>query len=491
MKSIKFVMGLNIFVMFILLISKKVRPYEILSTDDEYISFIIDFCEFYGTKSTIFLYSESFKEMEMTTMIFKWTRTLSHEGFTTMNLYFSELHKSSYYVKRIVRPFYIVLISNDKAVNEFSLATSAFDMSNPLWLVIFIYNSPGSDYCHNPPGNLFHLQFNTQMLVRCSKENILREWYSIGHNRTEINDLALWKLEKGIATIASSTIYDRRDNLHGLVMRAVIVKKSPLFYLKQDGKFDGVFGRVLSELCATLNFSIDVVSKVDEYGRLDPKENSWSGAIGEIYSRRADISPSGFFMSGVKLNVVDFTLPIIISTDILYLKDPHMLGIKWSSYFFVFSYSISFAVLGILIIASIVLIIFKIRNGTDRNIGHLLSDNFLEIWSIFCQQGVTDFLDKSSLRIMYFSLCLFSVVLSAAYAAALISSLTSVIHLLPFYSLESFVEDGTYQLAVFRDSAEHEILINSNKPLSRKLMKLMVDEDQLPVTLLEGVEKVR
>lgn len=47
-------------------------------------------------------------------------------------------------------------------------------------------------------------------------------------------------------------------------------------------------------------------------------------------------------------------------------------------------------------------------------------------------------------------------VISAAYSAALISSLTSVIDILPFHSLESFVEDGTYQFSVYRGTAYYD-----------------------------------
>lgn len=56
-----------------------------------------------------------------------------------------------------------------------------------------------------------------------------------------------------------------------------------------------------------LNFSIDVVSEVEEYGRWNPKEKNWSGAIAELYAGRADISFSKFSMTSARLNAVDFT----------------------------------------------------------------------------------------------------------------------------------------------------------------------------------------
>lgn len=124
-----------------------------------------------------------------------------------------------------------MIISSYNAIKEFSLATSTFDMSSAMWLVLFLYKEPGSIYCHNPPGNIFHLKFNSEMLVRCSTENILREWYSIDTNRTEMNDVATWSFERGITKTVPDSLYERRHNLQGLIMRAVIVKVK---YLRLD-----------------------------------------------------------------------------------------------------------------------------------------------------------------------------------------------------------------------------------------------------------------
>ncbi|XP_035718488.1 uncharacterized protein LOC118440089 [Vespa mandarinia] len=273
--------------------------------------------------------------MEMTTIVFKWTRALSREGFVTSNLYFSELAESLYYVERTVRPHYIVVISDYNGFNEFSLATSTFDMSFAAWLVIFIYKKHGFDFCHSPPGNIFNLRFNSEMLVRCGTENILRDWYSIDPNRTEIDDVATWSLEKGITRILPTSLHDRRYNLHGLIMRAVIVKNSLYVNVNKDGQLDGMFGIILKELCMTLNFSLNVVSEVDEYGIWNSKKNTWSGAIGELYAGRADISISDFSITSARFNVVDFTLPLLLSKSYLYIQKPQIYAIKWTSYFLV------------------------------------------------------------------------------------------------------------------------------------------------------------
>nr|KAF7425196.1 hypothetical protein H0235_007634 [Vespula pensylvanica] len=400
-----------------------------------------------------------------------------------------KLQESLYYVRQ-TRPHYIAVLSSYKAINEFSLATNNFDMSFATWLVIFAYKGHGSDYCYNPPGNIFHLKFNTNMLVRCGRENILREWYSIDSNRTEINDFATWSSEKGIIKMVPDSLYDRRYNLQGLTMKAVIVQDSPFININKEGEIDGVFGRILRELCVTLNFTFNIVSEVEEYGSWNPKEKTWSGAVGELYAGRADISISDFSITSARFNAVDFTFPLLISRNCLYIQEPHIFAIQWSSYFLAFSHSVWIAMFGISIFVMISLIFFKIKNRTDRNIGYLLSDNILEIWGILCQQGLPDFPERLSLRIPYISIFFMASVLLAAYSAAFISFLTTGIHTLPFRSLETFVEDGTYQLAVFRGTADYEVFTNSKNPLAKEMIKMMIKEEELPLTLLEGFQKI-
>ncbi|XP_046828144.1 glutamate receptor 3-like isoform X3 [Vespa crabro] len=428
--------------------------------------------------------------MEMATMIFKYRRTLSREGVASTNLYFSQLHESSYYLKHIVRPYYIVVISNYNAMNQFSLATSTFDMSSAVWLVIFIYKESNSDYCHNPPGNIFHLKFNSEMMIRCGTENILQEWYSVDTHQIEINDVATWSSKKGINKMVPDFIYERRYNLQGLIMRATIVKGSLFTIKNKDGELDGIFGRIIRELCVALNFSFNVVSEVEEYGRWDPERKIWSGGIAELYTGRADISISDFIITNDRLKVVNFTLPFLNSKNVLVIRVPENLRIQLSSYFLTFTLSVWIAVFGVLIASSIFLIFLKIKSTTKCKIAYLLIDNFLEIWGIFCQQGIADFSYKSSLRIAYFSIYLLVIVFWAAYSAALISCLMSVINVLPFNSLESFVADGTYQLAATRGSAYYDKFANSKDPLAEKVMKLMLNVEKLPITDHEGFEMI-
>lgn len=101
----------------------------------------------------------------------------------------------------------------------------------------------------------------------------------------------------------------------------------------EGDKLDSVFGRIFGELSATLNFTIDIVSEVKEYGNWDSKKNVWSGAIGEILAGHADISISDFAMSSEEFEVVDFSFPLLFATNKFYIQKLREFEIDWSSYF--------------------------------------------------------------------------------------------------------------------------------------------------------------
>lgn len=86
-------------------------------------------------------------------------------------------------------------------------------------------------------------------------------------------------------------------------------------------------------------------------------------------------------------------------------------------------------------------------------------DYIYYLYTIFmkCYSFDLDIPDRFSLRIAYFSIFFLAVIISAAYSASLTSFLTAGLRKLPFQSLETFVEDGTYELIVVRDTAEYDI----------------------------------
>lgn len=104
-----------------------------------------------------------------------------------------------------------------------------------------------------------------------------------------------------------------------------------------------LYGKVLEELTHSLNFTLDIVAEVSDHGVWNERNCSWSGAMGEIVSGRADFIIADMSMTSLRIRHVDFTLPLIISKNSLYIKEPDICGVKWFGYFQVIEIRVRFA----------------------------------------------------------------------------------------------------------------------------------------------------
>ena len=85
-----------------------------------------------------------------------------------------------------------------------------------------------------------------------------------------------------------------------------------------------------------MNFKIEVASSVLIYGSWNEDKGIWTGVIGELISNRADIGVAEFSMTTSRLDIVDFTFPLILSRNRIFFKKPDGSFIHWSAYFKVF-----------------------------------------------------------------------------------------------------------------------------------------------------------
>lgn len=162
--------------------------------------------------------------MEITQLIHASSRLLSRRYIMTTNVHFKKLRRSLK-LKQKIQPIAIVIIPDFEAYLEFAEATKTYPMAFPLWFVMFFY-TPGNgthDHCREPIGNPFNLAFDTQMLILCHNESIIREWYSVKGETVKIFDLAKWEDSRFIL-LTNLSFYERRKNMEGVFLRAVTVK---------------------------------------------------------------------------------------------------------------------------------------------------------------------------------------------------------------------------------------------------------------------------
>ena len=132
----------------------------------------------------------------------------------------------SHYIKRIKRPLYVIFLRSYETMNKFQIVMKDADTSGAIWLVIFREIRKErllNEYCMNPPGNLFNVVFSTKMIVKCYNDEILREWYSIYKNKTEVIHLATWNNIDGLKLLAPKATYLRRIQVGGITLRVVSI----------------------------------------------------------------------------------------------------------------------------------------------------------------------------------------------------------------------------------------------------------------------------
>ena len=112
-------------------------------------------------------------------------------------------------------------------IDEFNRNTKTLKKLYPIWLVIFAneFREPICKYCEEPNGNIFHIKFNTQMLVACCQQNSLKEWWSNG-NRTLMANFGIWSRDLGFKTLNNKGLYDKRNTINGTGLRVAIVSVS-------------------------------------------------------------------------------------------------------------------------------------------------------------------------------------------------------------------------------------------------------------------------
>ncbi|XP_076276446.1 putative glutamate receptor [Lasioglossum baleicum] len=423
-----------------------------------------------------------------------WTSMLGRSNIASLTVSHSQMHLLSRYYENTVRPMIIVVIPGPHSFNQFSNITRTFKMSFPAWLVMFMpyprNNLTTVDYCHEPVGNPFHLSFNTEMFVMCPGDDTVYEWYSIDGQRTEIFKIAKWDINTpgDFKLFTTASLYERRNDLKGIVLRGVLVPSSTLLTI-HNNEIGGFLGNIVGELERALNFTVKPVARHTEYGSFNTTTKRWGGAMGIIVSGKADIGIGDFSMINDRLNYVDFSTPIMTVRQSMYFKEPEIFAVKWSAYYKAFSFAVWVATFltGFVTLIVTTFIICKLCSCPALEVIH---KECLRIWGILCLQGMTDFPRNSSLRLAYISLFVASIVANAGYSASLICFLTAHIRDVPFRSLDEFIKDGTYSVITSRGSANYDIIVRSGDSVSKTITKLMKPKEDLPLFPQDGFNEI-
>ncbi|OXU28208.1 hypothetical protein TSAR_008341 [Trichomalopsis sarcophagae] len=453
----------------------------------EYVLLVSDVQEHYKASSVIIVYAGDDESIHTTTLMMRLTREFSSKFVLSLSLNYTDLTQHyDHYRTRIVRPLFVVFLNSASEVRMFQKASQRFEISYPFWLVIFA--KPTLRTCYEPTENYFNVAFDTEMMVKCYGDPILREWYSLKEDSITVHDLAHWDLLGRLQPKTTKSLYERRHTLAGKNLRIATVKDSP-FIAAQQGPLSGLFATILEELSSTLNFSMSIAYKEDSYGIYNESTGVWTGVIGRLDRKDVDLGVAEFTMTAQRLDSVDFTQPIMLSRNHLYMRQPDGSALQWSAYFKVYTIDSWIALQGMSTLTWLVITYMRALIREKPIPPNHFSENYLSIWGIYCQQGLPEFPSASPMRIAYFTILVTAVILLAVYSACLISYLTVTSPSLPFSNLHEFAKDGTYKLIAFQQSADYDLFATSKDLVLKRMMKQMLNREYLPQTMMAGFRK--
>ena len=277
-------------------------------------------------------------------------------------------------------------------------------------------------------------------------------------------------------------IWDRRGNLHKCPLRVNYFEDPPWVMLNRFNtnfpyhqyiNINGtrVYGNeveIFQTLMDSLNFTIQGVYNEDhQYGKLDLDTNSWNGIIGQLISGEADMSIFQLIVIKSRGLAIDFSTATNDNAFGLYMRKPRQ-SLSWETFTKVFYYRYWCLLCVIAVLCSVVLWMFfeifdtnpasPIKQKLLSNIIRNLGSGFSVVGLSFASQDVSLARTQTnhsslSLRILFFTVCMFGAMNYWAWNAGLISHLTYEGIELPIEKLEDFFSHSDYQIVVLKNAA--------------------------------------
>lgn len=169
----------------------------------------------------------------------KIVKELSSLGISSQATNFFSLSVfQSYHAKYLKQQLYVAILTTKDTLKEMENVMQRIHMSEPSWLVIFEQwkgDNLLNHSCLNPKGNLFNLEFNSRMVIKCYNNAILREWYSLHKNDTQVLYLATLNNTDGFKLLVEDTfLYSRRNDVGGVSLRLKLFKVCILDFLNHN-----------------------------------------------------------------------------------------------------------------------------------------------------------------------------------------------------------------------------------------------------------------
>ncbi|XP_058796403.1 glutamate receptor 2-like isoform X2 [Phymastichus coffea] len=433
--------------------------------------------KFYLAKSIFIIYNKPKTDFDIERIIFEAIKIFSSKYSMSQAITYNELRQKPPHRDNVL---HTLLIQDRKNLQLAINATRNVEMSFNPWLLLFSKSSTFD--CNKPGKGFFNMRMDTKMVAKCWDNKVLKRYYSVFPDQTEVIDLAEWTPENKLKFKDSQSLHEVETNMRGIVLK---VARRACDIEAANIHLTNFLSQLMRELETFGNFKTEVTVRDASLGFRDDNTMLWSGLINVVHENRVDIGNFLFSMSRTRLSAVDFAAPIAKARYYLFAKLPKYKKVRWAAYFQVFDLYIWATVGFSILIVSIILVLMK--RECHGNFVHTYFGNFINVLGIYCQQGLAETPTNSSMQIIYFSIFTSSLVLNAIYSATITSYITLLSPTLPFATYEDFKSDVSYKVTVAKNTRDETLILQYG--YLKSLKSRLKNSCELPIDPYEGFKQ--
>ena len=321
----------------------------------------------------------------------------------------------------------------------------------------------------------------------------------------------------GIKTVYTKTdyIWSRRQDFLGCTLKVTYFEDNPIIWTVKNNSFTmkesemehnylvagnsimlGTQIELFANLMKNLNFSVEwLYERGHMYGTYNQETQSWSGIVGQLERGEAEMSIFQLYDTSSRRSAVTFSIPIDYNDYGLYMQKPRQ-SLTWSTFVKVFSIDYWVTVVFVAIICWMFLFLLfqwvdvgELKKNDRKwgsrcmnvlmNIGSGLSVVVLSFGQHDVNQGrELEYSSKHSMKILYFTVCMFGTLNYMVWGAGLTSTLTVHSFELPINSLESLLDHTGFQLVILRGSAVEAYFSEAAGPIAKGLWERSIKNNE-------------
>ncbi|XP_076353788.1 glutamate receptor ionotropic, delta-1-like [Tachypleus tridentatus] len=290
---------------------------------------------------------------------------------------------------------------------------------------------------------------------------------------TELDLIENWTPEKSFSSMLSPFLEDK--NLSDFKQEFLVVSivnffPSFLLEVQSNGSLTPKYGLevgLLDTLAKKLNFRYIIKSPKDNEWGAKLSNKSWTGMIGMVHRKEADIAIDSIVVTEERQEAVDFTLPYVYDsvrfvTSAPKVKDRALAIIK------PFSWQVWLGVFLSVFMATSVITFTSIIMNTQIRSTQWANTLWYVMGCLVSQGGKISLYNSYSVRLFLAIWWFFAVIFSASYGGTLMSHMTIFTKEQPIdtvYTLKTEIQKGQYSCGVLKGAFLQQRLMDSNDPV--------------------------